>query len=110
MGLSEHIVLNPIKNVAYLQDLIDAGYSLKGPRENALKNLIVFKRILKKHEFIPEEWLAGNGYQFVEPSTFTRGLKLAYKIDEGTFQECFKSNYSLCKENREIPLYLKKEE
>ena len=84
---------------------------MKGPREDTAKNMIVFKRFLKKgYEFIPEKWLRNNGYDFVEPSTFTQGLKLAYKVDEESFEEYFRSSYSLSKRMIEAPLYLKKEQ
>jgi hypothetical protein len=103
-------VLNPIKDLMNFQQLMCKGYSLKGPRGDDSKNLTVFKRFLKKgYEFIPEKWLKNKGYEFVEPSTFTQGLKLAYKVHEENLKEYFKSNYSLYVENIEIPLYLKKE-
>jgi hypothetical protein len=40
MDLNECEVLYPIKEVTYLAELIDKGYSLKGPREDASKNLM----------------------------------------------------------------------
>jgi len=110
MALDEE-VLSPIRDLNYFQELLKNGYSLKGPRGDAAKNLTVFKRFLKKgHEFIPEKWLRDKGCEFVEPSTFTQGLKLAYKVDKENLEEYFKSNYSLYKNNLEIPLYLKKEQ
>ncbi len=99
----------PLKDLTNFQQLMDKGYSLKGPRGDDSKNLTVFKRFLKKgHEFIPETWLRNKGCEFVEPSTFTQGLKLAYKVEGGNLEEYFKSNYSLYKDNIEVPLYLKK--
>ena len=74
------------------------------------KDLSIFKAFLRKgHEFAPEDWLSSNGYQFVEPSTFTKGRRLAYKLNEKFPDERFMSNYSLLKGNNEIPLYLKVE-
>ena len=49
------------------------------------------------------------GYQFVEPNTFTKGHRIAYKVTDDFPDERFHSNYSLLKEQKEIPLYLKVE-
>jgi hypothetical protein len=107
MDPSERDVLNPINNVDYLEKLIEKGYVLEGPRQDASKNLIVFKSFLrKKHNFIPEDLLKSRGYKFVEPSNFTKGFKLAYKLNEDVLEQYFKSNYSLHKKNRNIYLYL----
>lgn len=109
MGLEEN-ALHPINCLNYLKELLGNGYSLKGPRGDSSKNLIVFIRLLNKgYEFIPEELLKDDGYDFVEPNKFTQGLKLAYKVDEENFEEYFKSNYSLIQKDVDIPLYLKKE-
>jgi hypothetical protein len=111
MGPEKQKFLHPIKDLTNFQQILDKGYSLKGPRGDAAKNLTVFKRFLKKgHEFIPEKWLRDKGCEFVEPTTFTQGLKLAYKVVEENLEEYFKSNYSLYKNNIEFPLYLKKEQ
>jgi len=111
MDPSERDVLNPIKDIAYLQKLMEKGYVLKGPRQDASKNLLVFKRFLRRrHDFIPEDWLESRGYEFVEPSNFTKGFKLAYRIKQGILEQYFKSHYSLYKKKRKIHLYLKHEE
>ena len=102
--------LGPVKNIGYLDKLIDEGYRVNGPRQDAAKDLISLKAFLRKRrEFIREDWLSNNGYQFVEASNFTKGRRLAYKMIEGFPDEHFKSNYSLLKGDREIPLYLKVE-
>ena len=107
---SKKMELKPIKDIDYLEKLIEEGYRVKGPRQDTSKDLITFKVFLRKgHEFAPEDWLSSNGYQFVEPSTFTKGRRLAYKMIEGFPDERFKSNYSLLKGGKEIPLYLKVE-
>ena len=104
------IEVKPIKDIGYLEELIHEGYAIKGPRQDPSKDLITFKAFLRKgHEFAPEDWLSSNGYQFVEPSTFTKGLRLAYKLIEGLPDERFRSNYSLLKANKEVSLYLKVE-
>ena len=87
---------------------MDDDYTLKGQRTDPSRNLTVFKRFLKKgHEFIPENWLKNRGYAFVEPSNFTKGHELAYKIKDGVLEQYFESNYSLNKNDNEIHLFLK---
>ena len=102
--------VKPIKNPDYLEELLNKEYIIKGPRKDPSKDLISFKAILEKgREFAPEDWLSNRGYKFVEPSIFTKGHKISYKIINGFPDERFNSNYSLVKEKREIPLYLKVE-
>ncbi len=104
------IEIKPIKDIGYLEKLIDEGHIVKGPRQEPSKDLIAFKAFLRKgHEFAPEDWLSSNGYQFVEPSTFTKGFRLAYKLIEEFPDERFRSSYSLLTGDKEIPLYLKVE-
>ena len=103
-------VVKPINNLGYLEELLNKGYIIKGSRKDPPKDLILFKAFLKKgKEFAPEDWLSGRGYKFVEPSTLTKGYRISYKIINGFPDERFKSNYSLIKGEREIPLYLKVE-
>jgi hypothetical protein len=102
--------VKPISDMGYLEKLLDEGYMVKGLRQDPSKDLISFKAFLRKgYEFAPEDWLVSNGYQFVEPSTFTKGFRLLYKLIEGFPDERFRSNYSLLKGDKEIPLYLKVE-
>ncbi len=110
MDLSESEVLGPIKDIADFRKLMEEEYVLEGPRQDASKNLVVFERFLSRgHEFIPEDWLESRGYEFVEPSTFTKGYKLAYRMKENVLEQYFRSNYSLHKKDRKICLYLKEE-
>jgi hypothetical protein len=100
----------PIDSIEYLEQLLEAGFGIKGPRNDASRDLVSFKNFLSRgKEFAPEEWLANNGYKFVEPSTFTKGHRIAYKIINDFPDERFSSNYSLVINGREIPLYLKSE-
>jgi hypothetical protein len=100
--------VEPINTLDYLEELLDQGYVIKGPRKDPSRDLISFKAFLKKgNEFAPEVWLSHMGYEFVEPSTFTKGHKIAYKKIDEIPDERFNSNYTLVKGNREIPLYLK---
>jgi len=105
-----HEEINSVISVDYLEKLVNEGYEIQGPRNDPSKDLTSFKIFLKKRrEFVREDWLSDNGYQFVEPSTFTNGRRIAYKMIEGFPDERFKSNYSLRKGDQEIPLYLKVE-
>jgi hypothetical protein len=100
----------PINSIEYLERLLGAGFGIKGPRKDASRDLAAFKSFLNKQkEFAPEDWLAQNGYKFVEPSTFTKGHRIAYKMINDFPDERFNSNYSLIWGDREIPLYLKSE-
>ena len=103
-------LIGPISNLDYLEQLLDDGYVIKGPRKDPSRDLTSFKAFLKKgKEFAPEDWLSSMGYEFVEPSTFTKGYRIAYKIIDEFPDQRFNSNYSLVKGKREIPLYLKTE-
>lgn len=102
--------LEPIKDTNYLQELIDDGYTIEGPRNNTSRDLAAVKAFIRKGlVFSPEEWLASQEYQFIEPNTFTKGFRIAYKLIDGFPDELFKSNYSLLKKSSGIPLYLKVE-
>lgn len=102
--------VKPIKNPDYLEELLNEGYIIKGPRKDPSKDLISFKTFLEKgKEFAPTDWLSSMGYEFVKPSILTKGHKISYKTINGFPDERFNSNYSLVKGEREIPLYLKVE-
>lgn len=104
------IQLKPIKDIDYLEKLIDAGYGIAGPRHNKDRDLVALKAFLQKgQEFAPEEWLSRNEYQFIEPNSFTKGYRISYKLIDDFPDERFKSNYSLLIKGKEIPLYLKVE-
>ena len=102
--------VKPINDLDYLEELLEEGYTIKGPRNNPSRDVVSFKAFLKRgKEFAPEDWLSSMGYGFVEPSTFTKGHRISYKEIDGFPDERFNSNYSLLKGEREIPLYLKVE-
>lgn len=108
--MNDRTSVEPINTLDYLEELLNQGYVIKGPRKDSSRDLISFKAFLKKgKEFTPEVWLSHMGYEFIEPSTFTKGHKIAYKIIDEFPDERFKSSYSLLKEGKEIPLYLKVE-
>ena len=100
-----------INSLNYLGTLYANGYVVKGPRNDPKRDLVSFKAFLKKEKmFMPECHLKNMNYEFVEPSMFTKGYKLAYKeIDTATIDQWFRSNYSLFKNEITIPLYLKGE-
>ena len=103
-------IIEPVNNLEYLEKLLTAGYTIRGPRKEISRDLAAFKAFVKKgKEFVPENWLANNGYKFVEPSTFTKGHRIAYKTINDFPDERFNSNYILVKGEQEIPLYLKAE-
>ena len=106
--MNDRTYVGPINNLDYMEELLERAYVIKGPRKDPSRDLISFKAFLKKgKEFAPEVWLSHMGYEFVEPSTFTKGHKIAYKKIDEIPDERFNSNYTLVKGNREIPLYLK---
>jgi hypothetical protein len=108
--MNQNLSLEPINNIDYLDELLEKGYAIKGPRQDPTRDLNSFKAFLKRgKEFTPEDWLIENGYEFVEPNQFTQGHRIAYKMIDDFPDERFNSNYSLMKDGEEIPLYLKVE-
>jgi len=102
--------LKPLNTPEYLDELLGEGFAVKGPRDDPERDAALLRKQLEKgREFTPETWFSENGYKFVEPSTFTRGYRIAYKIIDDFPDERFNSKYSLVKEGMEIPLYLKME-
>lgn len=101
--------LKPINSLNYLGTLYTNGYVVKGPRNDPKRDLVSFKAFLKKgKEFMPEYHLKNMNYEFVKPTVFTKGYKLAYKeINTTTVDRWFRSNYSLIKNGITILLYLK---
>ena len=101
-------MLQPIESLDDLEELLGEGYSIKGPRQDPERDLQSFRAFLKRgKEFAPEDWLEQSGYEFVEPNQFTQGHRIAHKMVNDFPDERFNSNYSLVKDGKEIPLYLK---
>jgi hypothetical protein len=108
--MTDEKFVRPINSLDYLEELLNMGYVIKGPRKDPSRDLISFKAFLKKgKEFATEDWLSSMGYEFVEPNRFTKGHRIAYRIIDEFPDQRFNSNYSLVKGEREIPLYLKTE-
>jgi hypothetical protein len=102
--------LQPLNSAGHLDELLGEGYVVKGPRNDPQRDAASLRRQLEKgKEYTPEVWFPQNGYKFVEPSTFTKGYRIAYKIIDAFPDERYNSNYSLVKGDTEIPLYLKVE-
>ena len=100
----------PLNSAEYLDELLAEGYTVRGPRNDPERDSASLKRHLEKgKEYAPEVWLAESGYKFVEPSTFTKGYRIAYKIIDDFPDERYNSNYSLVRADKEMPLYLKME-
>jgi hypothetical protein len=108
--MDDQKVVKPIDSLDYLEELLVEGYTIKGPRQDSSRDLSSLKAFVKRgKEFAPEDWLENSGYQFVEPNTFTKGHRIAYKLTDDIPDERFNSNYWIVKDGREIPLYLKVE-
>ena len=102
--------LKPLNSAEHLDNLLSQGYAVKGPRNDPERDSASLRRYLERgKEYTPEVWLAENGYKFVEPSTFTKGYRIAYRIVDDFPDERYNSNYSVVKADKEIPLYLKME-
>lgn len=100
--------LKPLNAAEYLDELLADGFVVEGPRDDPERDAGLLRKQLEKgREFTPETWFSENGYKFVEPSTFTRGYRIAYKIIDDFPDERYNSQYSLVKDGRQIPLYLK---
>ncbi len=100
--------LKPLNTAEYLDELLADGFVVKGPRDDPERDAGLLRKQLEKgREFTPETWFPENGYKFVEPSTFTQGYRIAYKIIDDFPDERYNSQYSLAKDGRQIPLYLK---
>ena len=102
--------LKPLNTAEYLDELLADGFVVKGPRDDAERDASLLRKQLEKgKEFTPEAWFPENGYKFVEPSTFTQGYRIAYKIIDDFPDERYNSKYGLAKDGRQIPLYLRME-
>jgi hypothetical protein len=103
--------VKPIKDAEYLEELMSQGYVLKGRRDDPARDLVALKSFFPKgYTLVPEDWLLSNGYTLVEPSAFTKGYTLAYKLIDDFPDQYFRSGYSLVKGSEEIFLYLKLKE
>ena len=99
-----------VSGMGSLEELLEEGYVVTGPRGDASRDLASFKAFLKRgYEFAAEDWLVAEGYEAVEASVFTKGTRLLYKLIDDVPDQRLQSGYTLSKGDREINLYLKKE-
>jgi len=102
--------VKPIGGIGSLEELLEEGYVVKGPRGDASRDLASFKAFLRRgYEFAAEDWLVAEGYDVVEASVFTKGTRLLYKVVDDIPDQRLQSGYTLSKGDREVHLYLKKE-
>ncbi len=100
--------ITTITNAEHLNELIQKGYTLIGPRKDSEKDAASIARFFDRgYEFFPEPLLIEAGFDIVPPSTFTKGLQFAYSTKDDVLEKYYKSQYSLTMEGEEIPLYLK---
>ena len=98
--------INTISSESYLDEIIDSGWTIVGPRKDPVKDLRFAKNFFKRNmEFIPEHVLEADGFKIVLPSPFTRGHQLMFK-DEGQLIRYTRSQYTLTLDKTEIPLYV----
>ncbi len=103
----------PINTIDYIDELINLGFTvkkLKDKKNDTARNLMIFKKFLEKgKEFAPETWLVSTGFEFIEPNSFTKGYRIAYKLINDFPDERYNSIFSLVKDEVENVLYLEKE-
>ena len=98
--------IKTISNESYLDEIIDSGWAIVGPRKDPQKDLRFAKNFFKRNmEFVPEHVLEADGFKIVLPSPFTRGYQLMYK-DNGQLIRYTRSRYTLTSGKTEIPLYV----
>ena len=98
--------IKKISSESYLDEIIDSGWSIVGPRKDLEKDLRFAKNFFKRGiVFWPEHVLEAEGFQIVPPSTLTRGHQLMFK-DEGRLIRYTKSKYALAAGDTKVPLYI----
>jgi len=95
-----------ISSESYLNEIMDSGWTIVGPRKDKHKDLRFAKNFFKRNmEFVPEHVLEADGFEIVPPSPFTRGYQLMFK-DKGQLIRYTRSQYTLTSDKTEIPLYI----
>ena len=98
--------IKTISSESYLDEIIDSGWTIVGPRKDPQKDLRFAKNFFKRNmEFVPEHVLEAGGFKIVQPNPFTRGHQLMYK-DDGQLIRYTRSQYTLISGDDEIPLYV----
>ena len=100
----------PIGGLGSLEELLEEGYVIAGPRGDGSRDLASFRAFLKRgYEFATEESLVAEGYQAVEASPFTKGVRLLFKVIDDVPDQRIESGYTLSRGDEDIQLYLKKQ-
>jgi hypothetical protein len=100
----------PIGGLGSLEELLEEGYVVAGPRGDGSRDLASFRAFLKRgYEFATEESLVAEGYQAVEASPFTKGVRLLFKVIDDVPDQRIESGYTLSRGDEDIQLYLKKQ-
>lgn len=95
-----------ISTQEYLDEIVNSGWSVVGPRKDRDKDLRFAKNFLKRNiAFYPEHVLGAEGFQIVPPNPLTRGHQLMYK-DDGRLVRYTRSQYTLASGGIEVPLYV----
>ena len=98
--------IKAISNEGYLDEIINSGWSILGPRDNPDKDLRFAKEFFKRGiTFFPEHVLEADGFKIVPASPLTRGHQLMFK-DDGQLIRYTRSQYTLASGDTEIPLYV----
>jgi len=106
LGTMKPEEIKAISSEDYLNEIIDSGWSIVGPRKDPEKDLRAAKNFFRRDiAFVPEHVLKADGFGIVPPSTFTRGHQLMFK-DEGELVRYTRSQYTLASGDTEIPLYV----
>lgn len=99
-------VIDVIKDDADLDELAASGWSVVGPRGDAVKDRSALSRFFKRGiEVVPEQVLADDGFRIVPPSSFTKNHQLMFK-DEGTLIRYTLTQYKLVRGGEEVNLYV----
>jgi len=95
-----------IKNAEYFEELVSAGWTVIGPRNDPEKDVKSLARFFKRGiEVFPEEVLAADGFEVVPPSSFTNNHQIMFK-DEGTLIRYTMTQYKLTHGDQEVRLYV----
>ena len=98
--------IKAISNEGYLDEIINSGWSILGPRQDPEKDVRFAKKFFKRGiTFFPEHVLEADGFKIVPASALTRGHQLMFK-DEGKLIRYTKSQYTLTSGESEVPLYV----
>ena len=95
-----------IATAEYLDEIVNAGWTLVGPRKSPEKDLRSARNYLKREiTFHPEHVLAAEGFAVVPPSPFTHGHQLMFR-DDGELVRYTRAQYTLASGDAEVPLYV----